>query len=188
MDGWSVLQKLKSDPELKEIPVFIVSVVDNKPLAFSLGVQDYLMKPFSRDQLLGKLHLVRRDRIRHALIVDDDASVRAEITEVLLEEGYDIEAIDSGEVAIRRLNHVQPDLLLLDLAMPHVSGFDVLAAIEPLQMQEMATIVMTDEKLSHDQEAFLERRVQAIVEKKFATLSELAQRIRKTLPMAQKAA
>jgi len=188
MDGWSVLQKLKSDPELKQIPVFVVSIMDNKPLAFSLGIQDYLMKPFTREQLLSKLNLTRPDRILHALIVDDDESVRSQIAEVLLEEGYDIEAIDSGELAIRRLNQVQPDLLLLDLAMPQVSGFDVLAAIESLHFREMSTIVMTDGKLSSDQEAFLQRRVQAIVEKKSSTVADLAQRIRKTLPVARKAA
>src|SRR5262249_289741 len=129
MDGWSVLQLLKNDPELRSIPVFIVSIMENKALGFSLGVTDYIVKPFERNDLLRKLKACEKGTARNALVVDDDRTMTRPLEDALKQEGYNVQTATDGHTALAHLARKKPDVLFLDLMMPEISGFDVLQKI-----------------------------------------------------------
>jgi len=182
MDGWSVLQVLKNDPMLRSIPVYIVSIVDNKALAFSLGVAGYIMKPFRRDNLLKQLALVPRTKVQQVLVVDDDPAVRDLFLETLTVEGYDVQAVGSGEEATARMNQLRPDILFLDLALPGISGFDVLQSIEEHPSPEKTLVfVMTEKDLTDVQQTFLKTRAQMILQKNHTNIKEIVKKLKERL-------
>jgi len=130
MDGWTVLSALKSDPDLARIPVVMLTVVDEKSLGFSLGAADYMTKPIDRDQLarlLQKHH--RDDRPPHVLVVDDDEAIRETLRRSLERDGATVAEASNGVAALASIAERRPDLLLLDLMMPVMDGFELLAEL-----------------------------------------------------------
>jgi CheY-like chemotaxis protein len=189
MDGWSVLQTFKSDPILKSIPVYIVSVIDNKALAYSLGVTGYILKPFDRDELLRTLQVVSKETAQQILVVDDDADVRRFFSESLSQDGYDVETVGTGEEAMSRMKQLKPDILFLDLVLPAMSGFDVLEAMEQLPTKGLPAIfVMAEKELTPQQQGYLDRRVQMILKKHAEGFAELLPVLKKKLTSIRKAA
>ena len=182
MDGWSVLQVLKNDPELRSIPVYVVSIVDNKALAFSLGVAGYIMKPFTRDDLLQRLALVPRNKVQQVLVVDDDESIRKQFTDVLGKEGFDVMTVQSGEEALSRLNQLRPDILFLDLTLPGISGFDVLEGLENRPSRDNTLVfVMTEKELTETEQKFLETRVHMVIQKSHLSLDQMIGKLKERL-------
>jgi CheY-like chemotaxis protein len=182
MDGWSVLQVLKNDAALRDIPVYIVSIVDNKALAFSLGVAGYIMKPFRRDELLKQLELVPRNKVQQVLVVDDDPAVQRLFSETLSGENFDVQIVGSGEDAIARMNQIRPDILFLDLGLPAMSGFDVLQSIEDHPSQEKTLVfVMTEKELADSERTFLKARVQMVLQKNPKNLKDMVNKLKERL-------
>ncbi len=174
MDGWSVLQVLKNDPELRSIPVFIVSIMENKALGFSLGVTDYIVKPFDRKDLLSKLNACEKGAPKKVLVVDDDSSMTSLLAAALKQEGYDVEIAEDGAAALTELTLNKPDILFLDLMMPGTSGFDVLEAIDKNpQLRGLRVFVMTAKHLTPQETHYLEQRVEMIVQKGSRDLHEI---------------
>ncbi len=174
MDGWSVLQILKNDSELRSIPVFIVSIMENKALGFSLGVTDYIVKPFDRKELLNKLKTCDKSSPHEALVVDDDPSMTKLLSEALKQEGYTVHIATDGRTALAQLTQNKPDILFLDLMMPDMSGFDVLEAIEKdPKHQGLRVFVMTASHLTPQETHYLEQRVEMIVQKGSRSLTEI---------------
>jgi PAS domain S-box-containing protein len=125
MDGWTVLSRLKSDPELAEIPVLVLSMVDEKTVGYSLGATDYLNKPISRDQLaavLQKHHIGKK--ISDILVVEDDNATREVLIRMLSNMNYHIEQANNGITALHLMQTCRPDLVILDLMMPEMDGFE----------------------------------------------------------------
>ena len=124
MDGWAVLGALKSDPELRDIPIVMLTMVDHRNLGFALGAADYLTKPIDRDHLVRAL---RREAgpaaPRPALIVEDDAGVRQSLRALLEAEGFSVTEAEDGSAALERVRAAPPQLILLDLMMPGMDGF-----------------------------------------------------------------
>ncbi|MBN1964647.1 MAG: response regulator [Anaerolineae bacterium] len=135
MNGWEVINRLKTSPATEAIPVVIVSIVDEQPLGVSLGAAAHINKPVDREQLLGAVGHVRHGAApqaapaRPVLIVDDNADDRDIITEILQTAGFPVATCSGGQEAITWLGSQQASLILLDLMMPGVSGFDVLTYI-----------------------------------------------------------
>lgn len=126
-DGWMVLQELKRQPETKNIPIIILSIVDNKKLGFSLGASDYIVKPISKDVLIKRVHKLCEEKdLKKILIVDDDLTQAELVEEILASDDYISEVATSGEMAIQLTRHKVFDLIILDLLMPQVDGFAVL--------------------------------------------------------------
>ena len=123
MTGWEVLKRLKADPELKQIPVVIVSIVAGEGRGRLLGAVDLVTKPFEREDLLRVLwrNLVRK-RGGRVLVVDDEADMRTMLTEYL--EGVGLEAVTAvdGKDALEKICTEAPDAVLLDLMMPVMGG------------------------------------------------------------------
>jgi CheY-like chemotaxis protein len=120
-----VLSRLKSDPELAEIPVLVLSMVDEKTVGYSLGATDYLNKPISRDQLaavLQKHHIGKK--ISDILVVEDDNATREVLIRMLSNMNYHIEQANNGITALHLMQTCRPDLVILDLMMPEMDGFE----------------------------------------------------------------
>ncbi|MEW5991365.1 MAG: response regulator [Chloroflexota bacterium] len=135
IDGWDVLRRLKADPELRDIPVVIVTVVDERDVGLALGAVDYLVKPIDRDALLaslGRLNLVPSSRSRtvRILAVDDEPAALDMLTATLRPAGFDIVRADGGMAAIAIARAERPDLVICDLVMPDLDGFGVVAALK----------------------------------------------------------
>src|SRR3990170_783956 len=129
-DGWEVLRELKASPDTCEIPTVIVSSSNNKELGFSLGAVDYLVKPVNKDKLLStldKLSFTTKLK-RHPfsiLVIDDEPQVLEFLGDILEKEGFGVLKATNGEEGIALAIERDPDLIILDLMMPRVSGFDV---------------------------------------------------------------
>jgi len=164
MDGWAVLSALKADPDVADIPVVMLTIVDDRNLGYALGASDYLTKPIDRERLVTVLKQYRRDR--PVLVVDDDAAVRHLFRRILEPEGYAVVEAENGRVALERLREVTPSVILLDLMMPEMDGFDFAAELRRHEVwREIPVIVVTARDLSRDDHERLNGYVQRILQK-----------------------
>ncbi|MBI3457064.1 MAG: response regulator, partial [Candidatus Rokubacteria bacterium] len=164
MDGWAVLSALKGDPELADIPVIMLTIVDNKNLGYTLGAADYLAKPIDRERLVAILKKYRRDL--PVLIVDDDPALRQAIRRILEREGYAVVEAQNGRVALDRLRDAAPGVILLDLMMPEMDGFDFVTAIRRQEAwRTIPIIVVTAKDLSPAERQQLNGHVETILQK-----------------------
>ena len=167
--GWEVLSDLKASPQTRDIPVVIVSITDDKQLASSLGAVDFLVKPIRRDELLAIIHrtgALRQQAVRTVLIVDDDPRSVEALAESIRAEGYTVLEARSGAEGIELALTSRPDLLILDLLMPQINGFEVVAHLRanPLTA-ELPILIYTGKELSAEERTMLQRQVQGIVSK-----------------------
>jgi adenylate cyclase len=125
--GWSVLQALKADPDLAAIPVIMISILDEQQRGIALGAAGYLNKPIDRGKLAALLANFKFPSKPRALVVDDDEGTRLMIGRVLRAEGWAVDEAANGRIGLRRLAANRPDLILLDLLMPEMDGFEFLA-------------------------------------------------------------
>jgi CheY-like chemotaxis protein len=128
-DGWQILHELKADPLIRDIPVIVLSIVDNKALGYRLGALDYLLKPFDREAILAALAHIPPQQGR-LLVVDDDPQVVDLVRQLLEGEPHEIVAAADGQEALEAIAQKRPAVILLDLLMPRMDGFTV---IEQLQ-------------------------------------------------------
>ncbi|MDE2140923.1 MAG: response regulator [Elusimicrobia bacterium] len=185
-DGWSVLKMLKDDPELRAIPVIILSILDNRALGYSLGIADYIVKPFDRKELLVKLGDLGRSGgdgaargARRVLVVDDEESIVAMLSDVLRAQGYEVDVARTGRAAMGAMTAGRPDLVFLDLMIPALNGFDILEAMErDPRLKDVPVIVLTAKSLSPQETEYLQTRVQAVVQKGSRDLGELLALVR----------
>jgi len=151
VDGWEVLTRLKRDEMTSDIPVIVVSVVDNPELGRALGALDYFVKPVEAKELVHRLlsfNFKRKsgDRKTRILVVDDEVANRDWLKEVLEPEGFTVLLAKGGQEAIELAMSRKPDLLMLDLLMPGVNGFDVVAALSGNEGTKAIPIVVLTAK------------------------------------------
>ena len=127
LDGWSVLKALKDDPELREIPVVLATIMADRDMGFALGAADFVTKPFEREVLIQTVNRHRRgDGSAQVLVVDDDPRSRDMLRRTLQKEGWTVAEAVNGREALGQLERFRPALVLLDLMMPEMDGFEVL--------------------------------------------------------------
>jgi signal transduction histidine kinase/CheY-like chemotaxis protein/putative methionine-R-sulfoxide reductase with GAF domain len=164
MDGWAVLSALKADPDVADIPVIMLTIVDDKNLGYALGAADYLTKPIDRERLVTVLKQHRRDR--PVLVVDDDAEIRQLLRRMLEPEGYAVVEAENGRVALDRLRTSAPGAILLDLMMPEMDGFEFVAEFRRHEgWRGIPIIVVTAKDLSREDRERLNGHVQRILQK-----------------------
>jgi signal transduction histidine kinase/CheY-like chemotaxis protein len=164
MDGWAVLSALKADPDVADIPVVMLTIVDDKNLGYALGASDYLTKPIDRERLVTVLKQHRRDR--PVLVVDDDAEVRQLLRRMLEPEGYAVVEAENGRLALERLREASPSVILLDLMMPEMDGFEFVAEFRRHEAwRAIPIVVITAKDLSSDDRERLNGYVQKILQK-----------------------
>ena len=177
MDGWAVLSALKSEPDLADIPVVMLTIVDDKNLGYALGAADYLTKPIDRERLVAVLGKYRRDR--PVLVVDDDVEVRQLLRRMLEPVGYTVVEAENGRVALEHLREGPPSVILLDLMMPEMDGFEFVAEFRRQQdWQGVPIIVITAKDLTREDRERLNGYVQKILLKGAHGRDELLAEVR----------
>jgi signal transduction histidine kinase/DNA-binding response OmpR family regulator len=181
LSGWAALGALKADPQLAGIPVIVVTVLDEKQRGYALGAADYLTKPVDRDRLAAVLARHRPDRAGGTvLVVDDDPEVRQMIRRLLTREGLEVTEAATGRAALERLADGPPVLILLDLVMPEMDGFQVVEALRQHPVwREIPVVVVTAKDLTAEDRARLRGGVETILQKGSFTRDELC----RTVPM-----
>jgi signal transduction histidine kinase/DNA-binding response OmpR family regulator len=131
LDGWEVLTVLKADPVTAQVPVVVVSILDQRGRGFALGAAEYLVKPVSREDVLGALTRVRvLSHPRRTLLAIDDDPVVLELVKAMLEpEGWTVLSATDGETGTSLVRSRRPSVVLLDLLMPGMDGFEVVEAL-----------------------------------------------------------
>jgi signal transduction histidine kinase/DNA-binding response OmpR family regulator len=180
MDGWAVLQAIRADPELAETRVVIVSMLDEKPLGMALGADDYLTKPLRREQLLASIQRLVPVRDGYILIVEDDEALRELLQRTLIEEGWSVRIAETGRAALDLIEQSRPGLILLDLRIPEIDGFDVIASIRSRpEFVRVPITVMTALDLGREDWERLTGRVEQVIQKGLYSRNRLMREVRR---------
>jgi CheY-like chemotaxis protein/two-component sensor histidine kinase len=181
-DGWSVLTELKGDPALADIPVILISVTDDRNLGYALGAAEYLTKPIDWERLsevLQRYASVAGEGAPLALVVDDEATARALLRRGLEREGWRVVEAGHGRQALECLEKAQPRLILLDLLMPEMDGFEFVTAMRANERwRSIPIIVITSKDVTNEERARLEGNVGRILQKGGYGRAELLAEIR----------
>ena len=162
--------------------MLLLSVVDQKDLGYRLGAADYLMKPFERDDLLAALQRVA-PRCRQLLVVDDDPHVADLVRQSLEDEPYQIDAAEDGLAALDAIGERRPDVILLDLLMPRMDGFEVIASLQQdPERRDIPVIVLTAKTLTRQERRALKEHALAVIQKGALDRDALIAELKQVLP------
>jgi hypothetical protein len=180
MDGWTVLSALKADPDLADIPVIMLTIVDDKNLGFALGASDYLTKPIDRDRLTAVLEKYRcADRAGSILVVEDDATTREMLRRMLEKEGWGVTEAGNGREALEWVAERRPAMILLDLLMPEMDGFEFIEALRKQdKWRSIPVVVITAKDLTEADRRRLSGYVEKILRKGAYSREELLAEVR----------
>ena len=169
IDGWTVLQRLKADPETQDIPVVMLTMVDDKNIGFALGAADYMTKPIDRARLSAILERHRcadSEAGCRVLLVEDDEPTREMMRELLGREGWTVDEAANGRIALDTLQATCPDLILLDLMMPEMDGFEFARRLrERPEWRTIPVVVLTARDLTQEDRRRLNGDVEKILQK-----------------------
>jgi signal transduction histidine kinase/DNA-binding response OmpR family regulator len=167
LDGWDFLRQLKADPALADIPVIMVTIVDESGRGYSLGASDYITKPVDREQMRHLLEKYRRrSKEPRVLLIEDDETTRTMMRRILDSYGWQVFEADNGRSALDVIDEAAPNLILLDLMMPEMDGFEFLEALrhDP-NHHGVAVVVVTAADLSADDHRRLNGCVEHVIQK-----------------------
>jgi CheY-like chemotaxis protein len=180
VDGWSVLTALKSDPATADIPVILATIVDGRTRGFALAATDYVTKPINWDRL-GVILRQHRAAAPAAtvLLVEDDAPTREVMARTLRAQGWEVLEAADGREGLERLRERRPAVILLDLMMPTMDGFEFVEALrrEPV-WQTIPVVVVTAADLSATDRERLNGQVQQVLQKGSVTPEQLLAEVR----------
>jgi CheY-like chemotaxis protein len=187
MDGWEVLRRLKADPETEDIPVIMVTMTDDSALGYALGATEFLTKPVNRAELV---HLLERhatgDTKRRALVVDDKSENREVLRRALEGEGWQVSEAENGRVALDILDAADPSLILLDLMMPVMDGFEF---VMEMHRQETAAsipiVVITAKDITEEDRRRLNGGVVGLIERGGLDRDAMLERLRQQVTSAK---
>ncbi len=184
MDGWMVLSALKNNPELSDIPVIILSMVEERNLGFSLGAADYLNKPIDRDQLYSTLskYLPDVQGNQWIMLVEDDDVTRSLLSSLLHKAGWQVQSAENGKMALEQLDLLKPDLILTDLMMPEMDGFELIKHIrEHQEWRHIPVVVLTAKDITAEDRERLNHQVVQIFQKSTYNREDLLNELRACL-------
>ncbi|MEN8205807.1 MAG: response regulator [Pseudomonadota bacterium] len=180
MDGWSLLRTLKADAELMHIPVIMLSMVDDKGMGYSLGAAEYLTKPVDRSRLLPLLEkYTRHESAGRILVVDDNPEDRLMLCRMLEGEGWTVVEAENGKRALESVAEALPDVIMLDLMMPVMDGFQFLHEFRKVEAwQQVPVVVLTAMDLDEHELAELNVTVETVIRKAEMSSEKLLGHIR----------
>jgi len=179
LDGWAVLRTLKADPLVADIPVVLASIIDNKEMGYALGAADYLTKPIDRERLVTTMAKYRRNGTASLLLIEDELQTRQMVRRALENEGWTVAEANSGSVALERIRESKPDLILLDLLMPEMNGFDFVDELHADQhWRSIPIVVLTAKDVTSEDRLKLKGHVEKILLKGNQTMSQIVKEIR----------
>jgi signal transduction histidine kinase/DNA-binding response OmpR family regulator/HAMP domain-containing protein len=165
-DGWSVLREIKEDTLLCETPVILVSVLSDREMGLAFGAVDHLVKPVDQTRLLEAIERLNGGRPREVLVVDDDPAARGMFRRLLVREGWEVREAADGERALALIDEQIPGLVILDLMMPNLDGFETLRRLRAsTRTSELPVIVATSKDLSRREFEWLGRHARDVVRK-----------------------
>ena len=168
MDGWSVLTALKADPVIADIPVIILTMFDDKEMGFALGASDYMTKPINRDRLVNVLrrHHHGGHQPCQVLVVEDEPSIRQMVRRVLEKEGWTVREAENGRAGLQAVAESKPAVILLDLMMPVMNGFDFVRELRKNKdWQEIPVVILTAKDLTVEDRQQLKGNVERVLQK-----------------------
>jgi CheY-like chemotaxis protein len=182
MDGWRVLKALRSDPALADIPVIMLTMVDDPERGFALGATDYVTKPVNRQRMS---RILKRFSCASppcpVLIVEDDSAIRTSMRRMLEKNGCRVAEADNGEVALALMEKERPSLIFLDLMMPVMDGFEFAARVRAHpDWRSIPIVVVTAHDLTRAERKRLDG-VETIVQKAGRSSDELLSQVRDAL-------
>jgi len=182
-DGWSFLTELKSNPETKDIPVIVATVLKDSDRGIALGAEDFVTKPIDRKWLLHKLHSIQnRGPLQKILTIDDDEASRYIIKSTLSDTKFQILEAENGEEGIQLALKEKPELIFLDLIMPGMSGMETLSRLKELpETSSIPVIILTSKEIEQEEIQKLKEHAREILSKRTYTKESVLQQIRETL-------
>jgi CheY-like chemotaxis protein len=168
VDGWAVLTALKADPLLAEIPVVMLTIVTDSEMGYLLGASEYLTKPVDRERLAGilKKYGPAGGTPCEVLVVEDDEAARDVLRRALAKHGCAVFEAENGLAALEHVERRRPDLILLDLMMPEMDGFEFLSELRRSRAWSgIPVIVLTAKDLTPEDHARLSGNVERILGK-----------------------
>jgi len=180
MDGWAVLNQLKADAELSHIPVVMVTIVNEQNLGFSLGAVEYVTKPIDWQRLHKLLHRYGDGHLdQPVLIVEDNLQTRELLRRNLADKGWKTVEAENGRIALEKLKTISPALILLDLLMPEMDGFEFLDVLrEDKRWHALPVIVITAREINEEDRGRLTGQVSQILQKGRYAPDDLIKQIR----------
>ena len=165
-DGWSVLGDLKADPETRDIPVVMITMVDERERAYTLGAAEYLNKPIDRGALLEIMRRLGRGPAR-VLLVEDDPDTRDMTRRSLEKHGHEVLTASDGVEGLASLERASPppDVILLDLMMPNMDGFTFLDRLQDNEWRNIPVVIVTAKELDEEERTYLNQRVSQTIAK-----------------------
>jgi len=183
IDGWTVLAAIKGNPELSDIPVILMSILDERTRGYALGATDYMVKPVDRDRLTAALRSMCRQGNGWVLLVDDDPMIRRTMRLSLEQDGWSVREAESGRNALDQLRQARPDVIVLDLIMPQMNGFEFLVEMRRCaEWVDIPVLVVTAMDLTAEDRARLNGDVERVLQKGASELDELLRELGRALP------
>ena len=181
MDGWEVLQQLKSNNETTNIPVIVVSVSEDRDTGFALGAISYLNKPIDKNLLISEIRKINKSP-GIVMIVDDDEFDLKRMADMMKAQNISTILAVSGQECIDKIENVIPDILVLDLLMPDIDGFKVLHQVKNKpQTKDLPIIVVTAKDITQDDRMRLQGNVTSIIAKSESTPEDLFAEIKRII-------
>jgi CheY-like chemotaxis protein/anti-sigma regulatory factor (Ser/Thr protein kinase) len=166
IDGWTVLQRLKSDPETEAIPVIMVTMVDERAMGYAMGAVDYMTKPFDRKGLASKVRKYMSGTSSKVLVIEDNDASREIMRSILEGADWAVKEAENGKIGLEQFEDEQPDLILLDLMMPVMDGFEFVSKLRRLEKgKDVPVIVISAKDLSDEERRQLSGMVENIIQK-----------------------
>ena len=183
-DGWHVMRALKQDPETKDIPILICSILEEEEKGISMGAADYLVKPFIQDDLLKAIKRMNADgQMREILVIDDDVD-DLRLTQKMIENSgnFLVTTAENGKDGLEILTNSVPDMIILDLFMPGLNGFDLLEILrsDP-RLNHIPILILTGADLTSEQQAQLSEFGKHLFTKGIVKENELLEYIKESL-------
>ena len=188
-NGWEILTLLKRDPRTARIPMIVVSIVDQPSMGALLGADEYLVKPVDKATLLAALERHANSRpasvsARPILIVEDDAPAREFIAEMLTAKGYAVTAVADGAQARAQVAASLPELVILDLVLPQVSGFELLSEWRSSpRTAELPVFILTSMDLTKEEQSYLRTHAESLFRKQEPWQEELLKQLERAVSL-----
>jgi DNA-binding response OmpR family regulator len=183
MDGWDLLVTLRSTQQLRELPILVMSGRTSKHHGLALGGAEYVLKTTTRDEFLAAVRRLVPDlEGKQILIADDEPTTRARLASFLSQTGAVIAQVGNGRLALEKIALCQPDLLLLDLLMPDVDGFEVIRRLRRTRAAvNLPILVVTAKDLALREKVYLRQSLASLVGKSEADMDYFSQVVGNTL-------
>jgi CheY-like chemotaxis protein len=167
-DGWQVLKELKQDPDTRNIPILICSILQEEEKGYNLGASEYLVKPFLQDDLINAIRRLNKDgSVKEIMAIDDDADELLLIQKMLeSDSSIHLTRLQGGVEALSALETLTPDVIILDLFMPKMNGFELMEKFRAeARLTRIPIIVLAGEELNQEQQSQLDESSKQMISK-----------------------